>query len=120
MEDLEVTTEDIPGWVVASDGKITAALDLTLTDELKAEGIARELVNRIQNIRKSRDFNLTDKIEVHLQNHQIIQPAIAHYLDYITKETLTAVFKVADNLQGEEIIQLDDEVQLGISVKVSN
>lgn len=120
LEDLEVTTEDIPGWVVASDGKITAALDLTLTDELKAEGIARELVNRIQNIRKSRDFNLTDKIEVHLQNHQIIQPAIAHYLDYITKETLTAVFKVADNLQGEEIIQLDDEVQLGISVKVSN
>lgn len=118
LEDIEISTEDIPGWIVAADNKVTVALDLTLTDTLKAEGIARELINRIQNIRKSRDFNLTDKIEVKLQKHSVIQPAIDSFFDYLTKETLTDKLEVIENLEGEEKIQLDDELSLGISVKV--
>ena len=66
LEDFDITTDDIPGWLVANDGPLTVALDVTITDDLKAEGTARELVNRIQNLRKEKDFNLTDHIGITL------------------------------------------------------
>jgi isoleucyl-tRNA synthetase len=118
LEDLEITTEDIPGWVIASDGKITVALDLTLNDMLKAEGMARELINRIQNIRKSRDFNLTDKISVQLEKHEAILPALEHFQEYICGETLTSELALVDQVAGGEQLSLDDEVKLGIRVEV--
>ena len=90
ISDVEIATQDIPGWVVANEGTLTVALDVTLTQELKNEGIARELVNRIQNIRKDSDFAVTDKINVDLLSNPEWDGAVQQYMDYICSETLTA------------------------------
>jgi isoleucyl-tRNA synthetase len=90
LSDVEIATQDIPGWVVANEGTLTVALDVTLTQELKNEGIARELVNRIQNIRKDSDFAVTDKIVVDLLSNPEWDGAVQQYMDYICSETLTA------------------------------
>ena len=90
LSDVEIATQDIPGWVVANEGTLTVALDVTLTQELKNEGIARELVNRIQNIRKDSDFAVTDKINVDLLSNPEWDGAVQQYMDYICSETLTA------------------------------
>ena len=87
-EDVEIVFDEIPGWQVAVDRDITVALDVVLTDDLIAEGIARELVNRIQNIRKNSDFNVTDKITIQIQDHDIIRKAVSEYGDYIKAEVL--------------------------------
>ena len=102
--DVEITSQDIEGWLVASQGALTVALDVTLTDELKKEGIARELVNRIQNLRKDSGFEVTDRITVQIQNDQNIEQAINNNLDYIKTETLT------DNL--EIINQIDNGIEI--------
>ena len=118
LEDFEIKTEDIPGWMVANDGPLTVALDVTITDELLAEGTARELVNRIQNIRKNKDFNVTDKIVVTLQNHKAITSAVETFGDYICNETLAVDLKLAENVNGEKI-DLSDEVSLDIQVELN-
>jgi len=118
LEDFEIITEDIPGWMVANDGTLTVALDVTITDELLAEGTARELVNRIQNIRKNKDFNVTDKIIVTLQNHTAITSAVKTFGDYICNETLAVDLKLAENVDGETI-DLSDEVSLEIQVELN-
>ena len=92
-DDVEITSQDIEGWLVANQGAMTVALDVTISDTLKAEGIARELVNRIQNLRKDSGFQVTDRIEVFLQADESLDDAIRLNLDYIKIETLT------DNLQ---------------------
>src|SRR5690606_6021841 len=69
LDDVEIFTKDIPGWTVASEGKLSVALDLTLTDELKAEGVAREFINRIQNLRKEQNFELTDRITIKIEEN---------------------------------------------------
>jgi isoleucyl-tRNA synthetase len=91
--DVEITSQDIEGWLVANQGSITVALDVTVSRTLKAEGVARELVNRIQNLRKDSGFQVTDRIEVFLQADESLEDSIRLNLDYIKKETLT------DNLQ---------------------
>ena len=83
LADFVISAEDIPGWLVANDGDLTVALDITLTDDLKAEGMARELVNRIQNVRKNKDFNVTDRINVALEKHDLVTAAVASFGDYI-------------------------------------
>ncbi|MDR1846894.1 MAG: isoleucine--tRNA ligase, partial [Bacteroidales bacterium] len=88
--DVEIITEDIPGWVVANEGSLTLALDITITDTLRNEGIARELINRIQNIRKGLDFEVTDKINVILQSEPSIETAVRQFNDYICNEILAA------------------------------
>jgi isoleucyl-tRNA synthetase len=98
LSDVEIITEDIPGWVVANEGSLTLALDITITDTLRNEGIARELINRIQNIRKGLDFEVTDKINVFLQNDDEIADAVAHFNDYICRETLTANLSLVNNV----------------------
>ena len=75
--DFEITSEDMPGWLVASEGKLTVALDISLTEELRAEGVARELINRIQNIRKDSGFEVTDKIRVEIEQKEFVAGAIA-------------------------------------------
>jgi isoleucyl-tRNA synthetase len=115
LEDFEISTDDIPGWMVASDGPITVALDVTLNDDLKAEGVARELVNRIQNIRKDKDFNVTDKISILLQEHEIVVPAVEKYGEYIKTETLATQLKLSASVNGEEI-EIPEGVQLQVSV----
>ena len=100
LTDVEIATQDIPGWVVANEGSLTVALDITLTQELVDEGIARELVNRIQNIRKE-GFDVTDRISVRLQSGQWDE-AVRRYRDYICAETLATEFELVDNLAGDD------------------
>lgn len=88
MEDFEITTDDIPGWLVASEGRITVALDITLTDELKSEGIARELINRIQNYRKDSGLEVMDKIKLTFDANDTVKSAIESNADYIKSEVL--------------------------------
>ncbi len=107
-EDVEIVSEDIPGWSVASDGKYTVALDITLTDSLINEGVARELVNRIQNLRKDKGFEVTDKIQVTLTQNQFWDQAIQQYRDYIQQETLTKKLDLAEKLTDGDEIEIND------------
>lgn len=86
--DVEIISEDIPGWLVANEGRLTVALDITVTDELKKEGLARELVNRIQNLRKSRGFDITDKVNITIASSPEMDGAVTAYKDYITSQVL--------------------------------
>ncbi|MEM6262486.1 MAG: isoleucine--tRNA ligase [Bacteroidota bacterium] len=102
--DVEVVSEDIPGWSVASDGRYTVALDITLTDTLRDEGVARELVNRIQNLRKSKGFEVTDKIQVALSANQVWNRAVETFGEYIRHETLANEIALSPELaEGDEI-----------------
>ncbi|GIM48831.1 isoleucine--tRNA ligase [Capnocytophaga stomatis] len=103
IEDVEITTQDIEGWLVASSGGLLVALDIHITEELKKEGIARELVNRIQNIRKDSGFEITDKINICLQSDKALEEAVSVNLQYIKNETLTNELAFAETLSGEPI-----------------
>ncbi len=105
LSDIEIITQDIPGWVVMNEGAITVALDTTITDSLKREAIARELVNRIQNIRKEQNFEVTDFIIVEIEYNLLLEEAIEENLDYIKGETLTKELSL--------IRQNDIEVYIG-------
>ena len=107
-EDVEISSQDIPGWLVANANGITVALDITITDELRNEGIARELVNRIQNIRKDSGFEVTDKIKVHIQNNKVIEQAVKENADYIKSETLTNELIFVDNIENGTEIEFDE------------
>jgi isoleucyl-tRNA synthetase len=100
--DVEIISEDIPGWLVANEGNLTVALDVTLTQELRNEGIARELINRIQALRKEKGLEVTDKIELFVQSHAEITEAIMNNNDYICSETLAAVLHYADEIRGND------------------
>lgn len=105
LQDVEISSQDIEGWLVASSGKITVALDVTINDDLRKEGIARELVNRIQNLRKESGFEVTDKIVIKLQKDGIVEQAVESNLAYIKTETLTAELHLEDILEdGTEIV----------------
>ena len=106
--DVVITSKDIEGWLVASSGALTVALDVTVTEALKKEGIARELVNRIQNLRKESGFELTDKISVQFQNDEHIKNAIETNLDYIKTETLTDTLEIVANLDNGVDIAFDN------------
>ena len=116
LEDFEIVSEDIPGWQVATDRDITIALDISLTERLKAEGLAREIVNRIQNIRKTQDFNVTDKIVVTIEDHQKLRPAISEFSDYISNEVLATGLSLGENVPGDKIDLIDD-IAVAIQVK---
>ena len=107
-EDVEISSQDIPGWLVANANGITVALDITISTELKQEGIARELVNRIQNIRKDSGFEVTDKIKVQLQRSEELEVAIKNNEDHIKSETLTEELNFVDELQNGIEIEFDD------------
>jgi len=116
-EDVEITAEDIPGWQVATDGALTVALDVTITPALEAEGMARDIVNRIQNIRKDQNFDVTDRIVVKLQKHDAVLPAIEQFSDYIKSETLANSLDLIEGLNGGEKVELPGEIELGIQVE---
>jgi isoleucyl-tRNA synthetase len=116
LEDFEIMSEDIPGWQVANDRDITVALDITVTDELKAEGLARELINRIQNIRKSSDFEVTDKIIVYIEDHPLLNDVIAKHKEYIASEVLANEIALSSTITASELIEITDEVSVGIQV----
>lgn len=114
-EDIEISFDEIPGWQVAVDRDITVALDISLTDDLIAEGFARELVNRIQNIRKTSDFNVTDKITIAIEDHEIIRPAVAQFGEYIKAEVLGVSIELG-NAEGGELVEINVDVSLKIQV----
>ncbi|MDR3235345.1 MAG: isoleucine--tRNA ligase [Prevotellaceae bacterium] len=107
-DDVEITSEDLPGWLVASEGKLTIALDVTVTDVLRREGIARELVNRIQNLRKDSGFDVTDKIAITLQRHETIEEAVTIFKDFIATQTLAVEITLADEISAASILEIDD------------
>ena len=102
-EDVEIITEDMPGWLVANNGILTIALDIELTDELIEEGIARELINRIQNLRKSSGLEITDRITIELEDREEIHNAVLHCSDYIASQVLATSLELASDVQGESI-----------------
>jgi isoleucyl-tRNA synthetase len=115
--DFDITSEDMPGWLVASEGKLTVALDITITEELKREGVARELVNRIQNIRKESGFEVTDKIRVEIESNDLTASAVESFAQYIAQQTLAVDVKVAETPAGAFVVDTDiDEVVLKIAV----
>ena len=116
-EDVEITSEDIPGWQVANNGKLTVALDVTVTDELRFEGIAREFVNRIQNIRKESGFDVTDKITVLIEDHDLIREAVKRHASYIGSQTLATKVSVVNNFTEGNVREVEiDEVVVKILV----
>jgi isoleucyl-tRNA synthetase len=118
-EDLDIVTEDIPGWQVASDADITVALDMTITPELEAEGMARDLVNRIQNIRKDKNFEVTDRIQIRLQEHQAVTPAVEQYGSYIQAETLAESLELTPELTSGTEIELPGDLKLLVDVELN-
>lgn len=115
-EDIEISFDEIPGWQVAVDNDITVALDIILTEDLIAEGIARELVNRIQNIRKSSDFNVTDRISIDIQDHEIVRPALSKFGAYIMEEVLANDIVLGDAKDGE-LVEILEGLDLRIQVQ---
>jgi isoleucyl-tRNA synthetase len=107
----------MPGWLVSSEGKLTVALDITITDELRREGIARELVNRIQNIRKDSGFEVTDKISVEIEATDLTSPAVESFANYIAQQTLAVEVKAVAAPAGQFVVDSDiDEAPLKIAV----
>mgnify|MGYP001629565565 FL=1 len=106
--DVEIFSEDIPGWLVANEGKLTVALEVTVTDDLKREGIARELVNRIQNIRKSSGFEITDKISIVLSKNPNTDDAVNEYNTYICNQVLANSLTLADEVADGTELSFDD------------
>ena len=116
LEDVEISFDNIPGWQVGVDRDITVALDVTLTEDLVHEGLAKELVNRIQTIRKNEAFNVTDKINVSIESHPEITATIAQFGEYIKEEVLAENIFMSNDKQGE-LIEISDEISLHIQVK---
>ncbi len=115
-EDFEITFDEIPGWQVATDRDIVVALDINLTDELIAEGTARELVNRIQNLRKTSNFDVTDKITIYIEDNDSVRSAVVQFGDYIKSEVL-GVDIILDNITNGEIIELSETLSLHIHIE---
>ncbi|UTW67873.1 isoleucine--tRNA ligase [bacterium SCSIO 12643] len=119
LEDVEISTQDIEGWLVMNDDKITVALDITISTELHQEGIARELVNRIQNIRKDNGFEVTDKINIAILKQDLLKSSVDANLNYICSETLTNNLTFTDTLSNENAIAIELEEGLTTQIAVS-
>ncbi len=118
-EDVEIQTEDIPGWTLATEGQMTIALDINVTEKLKQEGIAREFINKIQNLRKESNFEVTDRIRIVIEEHQQINDAVLNHKDYICTQTLADSLEVVDNLDdsGAREVDIDKDVSTQILVE---
>ncbi len=119
LEDVEISSQDIPGWLVASEGKLTVALDITISEKLREEGIAREFVNRIQNIRKDKDFAVTDRIRLKMKSHESINSAIQSNLNYICTEILAESLDIVDEISATEGVSVDVEDNISTLVSVN-
>ena len=115
LEDALISTQDIPGWAVTSQDNFTVALDMTITDELFNEGLAREIVNRVQTLRKNTGLEVTDRIEISIEKNNKIEPAIQRYGSYICAETLANTIKLAEHLEGEV---MEDELTDKVNVRM--
>ena len=120
LSEVEISSQDIPGWLVASNNKLTVALDVTVTDELREEGIAREFINRIQNFRKELGLEVTDKIKLNIKEHNEINSAINKHKDYIAVQTLAdelnLISEITDN-SGTKFVEIDNTIQTTIHIE---
>lgn len=119
LSDAEILSEDIPGWLVANDGNLTVALDVTVTPELRLEGIARDIINRVQNIRKARNYDITDRIEVVFAPNAEIDSVVSGFGDYIARQVLAdrVAIECVDNLPDVEVLDIDGlEARVAISL----
>lgn len=117
VEDYEITSEDMPGWLVATEGKFTVALDITVSDELRKEGVARELVNRIQNLRKESNFEVTDKITAQIRRRDDVVESLADFKDYVCGQTLCAKIELVDELIGATDVEWSNDEVLTIKIE---
>ena len=117
LDDVEISTEDIPGWSVANDGQTTVALDITVTPELREEGLAREFVNRIQNLRKDKGYEVTDRIKLLVENNELTNNALINFNDYICSETLADLnFTEKVEHNGIEEVELLEGVSVALVI----
>jgi isoleucyl-tRNA synthetase len=118
-EDVLITSEDIPGWSVASEGGLTVALDITITEELKREGIARDFVNRVQNLRKDMGFEVLDKISIEVEkNGEAVTSALSEFNDYIRTETQALSLELKDKVSGAAEVEMDEFI-LKVKIQLS-
>ena len=118
-EDVEIITEDVPGWVINNEGTMTVALDITITEQLKEEGITRELINRIQNIRKDKNYEVTDKIKLQIETHKMIDNALKNNISYICSEILAETFEIVETIpSGDKVnINISDDIYTNLLVE---
>lgn len=119
IADVEIISEDIPGWLVANEGNLTIALDVTVTPELRREGIARDIVNRIQNIRKSRDYDITDRISLTFAPADATDDAIRDFADYISRQVLATSLEIAPIADGDESVEELNMDDITAKVRIS-
>ncbi|AHW59637.1 Isoleucyl-tRNA synthetase [Draconibacterium orientale] len=119
LDDVEIQTEDIPGWTVATEGQMTIALDINLSEELKQEGIAREFINKIQNLRKENGFEVTDRIKLRIAKHEAYNVAVENHKEYICAQTLADELELADSVDSarSKEVEIDKEVQAQIVIE---
>ncbi len=118
-EDVEIVSEDIPGWTVINDGLLTVALDLEITEELRCEGLAREIVKRIQTYRKESGFDITDRIEIVMERQRVVEEAVSRHHDYICGQVLADSFEFSDDISGAEVFDFDG-FSLQVNIKKAN
>ena len=120
--EVEILVDDLPGWLVAVEGRLTVALDVTITEQLKEEGIARELINRIQNLRKDKDFEVTDRIDVKILTHDLLIAAVRNNFDYICSEILATSLDLVSAMENinAETITVDEEIQTLVNITKHN
>ncbi len=113
IDDVEITTEDIPGWLVSTEGDMTIALDINMTDELKQEGIAREFINKIQNLRKESNFEVTDRITIRIEKNDAFNEAVENFKEYISTQTLAESLELTDKLDEKSIskVEIDQDTE---------
>jgi isoleucyl-tRNA synthetase len=117
--EVEVLVDDLPGWMVAVDGAITVALDVTLSYELKEEGLARELINRIQNLRKDSGFEVTDKIDIRIADHKVLASAVRNNFDYICSETLATSLELVSEISESNAVQVDVDEEVNTKIYIT-
>ncbi|MDX1285924.1 MAG: DUF5915 domain-containing protein, partial [Draconibacterium sp.] len=119
IDDVEIQTEDIPGWTVATEGQMTIALDINVTEELKQEGIAREFINKIQNLRKESNFEVTDRIKLSVAKHVGYNDAVKNHKDYICAQTLADSLELVDEVDQKKIneVEIDKDVLAQIEIE---
>jgi isoleucyl-tRNA synthetase len=122
ISDVEIISEDIPGWLVANEGNLTVALDVTITEDLKNEGIARELINRIQSLRKEIGLEVTDQIELFVEKAEQITEAVLNNNEYICSETLTRRLHYVNQIEdsNKTLVELNDDIQTNVLIRKSN
>lgn len=113
--DVEILSEDIPGWLVANEGRFTVALDVKITEELRREGLARELVNRVQNLRKTQNFEITDRIHILIEKNPAFAGTLEDWGEYISTQTLALSLQQVDVLDGGTILDMDD---ISLNIKI--